>query len=97
MRGGDFVKKFQVGISNALLFLFLFLFLTFLYEENNLVGYFGFTDIIILATAPNLLYLLLAYFFKNLNRYLKLSLLIGNLFMVLVTLVGIMIWFSGWD
>jgi hypothetical protein len=94
---GDFVKNNLVITFHSVLFLLFFLLFAHFYEDLGLVGYFGYSDMLIFVIAPNLLYLSLSFLFKNMRKDLKKILLIGNLLIILAFFIGIFVWLEGWD
>jgi hypothetical protein len=84
-------------IIHLLMFLLFFLLFAYGYKELGLVGYFGYSDMFVFLIAPNILYLALSFLNTGLRRYLKKTLIIGNCLTILTLIIGILIWFAGWD
>ena len=79
------------------MFLLFFVLFAYVYEELGFVGYFGYSDIFILLTTPNILYLALSFIKTDVRKYLKQILLIGNGLVFLAATIYVLVWLAGWD
>lgn len=91
------MNKMLVLTIHSILFLLFFLLFAYGYEELGLVGYFGYSDMLIFLMVPNVLYLALFFLNKSVRKYLNKILIIGNCLTILALTIGILIWFAGWD
>lgn len=89
-------KMLEITI-HSILFLLFFLLFAYGFEELGLVGYFGYSDMLIFLMAPNVLYLALFFLNKSVRKYFIKILIVGNCLTILSLIIGILIWFAGWD